>query len=123
MKVQSALDKVSRLVQSNEQPVATGQHPTSDTLASEHIDIALAEAGRSPRLCLYSPKVVAILTYLKLTNPELVMSRVVTRHLEDSFAQQYPVLWNEISTAVNAKRRADWSKRKKMRGETVSQRS
>lgn len=83
------------------------------TLSEEDMGIALAEAERSPRLCRYSPKVVAILTYLKLANPELVMSQEVTHYLEDSFAQQYPVLWREISTAVNAKRRAAWSKRKK----------
>jgi hypothetical protein len=116
MKFESALDKVTRLaeLQSTEQtaPTAVLNRP-GEMLNTENLALALAEANRSPRLCIYSPNVVAMLTYLKLTNPDLVISNVVSSHLEEIFARQYPTLWAEISTASAAKRREVWSKRKK----------
>jgi hypothetical protein len=113
MKIQSALDKVTCLSQPKEQAIPKVQYPAVGTLNTENLDIALTESDKSPRLCLYSPKVVAALTYLKLSNPELVMSQEVNHHLEARFAKQYPVLWEEISKNFAKKRRAAWSKRKK----------
>lgn len=96
------------MVQQNEHVVTTVLPPRGETLNTENIEHALAEAELSPRLCLYSPKVVALLTYLKLNDPSFVMSQEVTRILEDSFARKYPSIWGEISMYVDAKRKAAW---------------
>jgi len=54
-------------------------------------------AKEQPRISFVSPKVKAILTYLRKTTPEFNVSKVTASMVEEAVSKRWPDLWSQLT--------------------------
>jgi hypothetical protein len=83
------------------QPPARTEHERAPTIEpkndSQIWSDVLRIAKEQPRVSFVSPKVKAILTYLRKTTPEFNVSKVTATLVEEAVSKRWPDLWKQVA--------------------------
>lgn len=83
---------------SQRQPVSVAE-PTQEKTEATIWHEVLRTAKEEPRVSFVSPKVKAVLMFLRKTTPEFNVSKVTAAMVEDAVSKRWPDLWRRTTSS------------------------
>jgi len=80
------------------QPVPLAE-PVQERTEAQIWHEVLRTAKEEPRVSFVSPKVKAVLTYLRKTTPEFSVSKVTAAMVEEAVSKRWPDLWRRTTSS------------------------